>query len=126
MMIPQKLTTINFYDREHDPGSDTICDLGTRSKSVDRLDRVGVGTKLSGKADSPTALTSQEVAQINVCDGTLNRPVPQHTFGCRSQKCVSEHSTVNLSPFKRQKLHKQRKEDRERLRSNREVSSEAR
>jgi hypothetical protein len=58
MMIPQKLTTINFGDREHDPGSDTICDLGTRSKSVDWLDRVGVGTKLSGKAESPTALTS--------------------------------------------------------------------
>jgi len=58
MMIPQKLMTINSDDREHDPGSDTISDLGTRSKSVDRLDRVGVGIKLSGKADSPTALTS--------------------------------------------------------------------
>lgn len=58
MMIPQKLTTINSDDREHDPGSDTICDLGTRSESVDWLDRVGVGIKLSGKAESPTALTS--------------------------------------------------------------------
>jgi hypothetical protein len=58
MPVQTRLTIINSDDRDHDPGSDTICDLGTRSKSVDRLDRVGVGIKLSGKADSPTALTS--------------------------------------------------------------------
>jgi hypothetical protein len=46
MMIPQKLMTINSDDREHDPGSDTISDLGTRSKSVDRLVMGAIGKHL--------------------------------------------------------------------------------